>query len=287
MSESSQGSKVVLLTSPGLGQRLLAQRLQDTVGLAALVEEHRPMPLGGKGAGLKKLLARVVGRATVGRLLQLKHRLGEPAIERRVRQLEERLKAEGEKELLGAHGPDPKTWPDVPRLQIPRVNRAEAVEWCRSHRPDVLIVYGTSILKEPMIQVPRLGVLNAHSSVLPHFRGVFSEFWQVFHGDLDHVGVTVHFIDTGVDTGDVVLQRRTSTEAPPAEMSESQVLDPYRLRARNVATTLEIYPEAAAAVLAGRETRQKQPSSDAQVFRSRDLTFERRLELLRRLGYDL
>lgn len=284
MAEIKSESRVVLLTSPGLGQRLLAHRLAQTVGLTALVEEHRPMPLGGKGAGLKKLLARLVGRATVGRLLNLKYRLSEPAIERRVRRVEERLKEQGETELLKTHGPDPKTWPDVPRLQIPRVNRAEAVDWCRSHRPDLLIVYGTSILKEPMIQVPRLGVLNAHSSILPHFRGVFSEFWQVFHGDLNHVGVTVHCIDTGVDTGDIVMQRRTPTETTG---SEAERLDPYRLRARNVATTLEIYPEAAAAVLASRETRQKQPLSDAQVFRSRDLTFERRLELLRRLGFDL
>lgn len=279
MAKTKSASRVVLLTSPGLGQRLLARRLADTVGLTALLEEHRPMPLGGKGAGLKKFLARLVGRATVGRLLNLKHRLAEPPIERRVRQLEERLKGQGESELLDAHGPDPKIWPDVPRLQVPRVNRLDAVDWCRSHNPDLLIVYGTSILKEPMIEVPRLGVLNAHSSILPHFRGVFSEFWQIFHGDLDHVGVTVHCIDTGVDTGDIVLQRRTSTEG--------EGLDPYRLRARNVATTLEIYPEAAAAVLAGRETRQKQPFSDDRVFRSRDLTFERRLELLRRLGFDL
>lgn len=271
--------KVVLLTSPGLAQRLLAQRLHREIGLDGLVVEQRPAPLGGKAAGLKRLLSRILGRPRFDRLLALKHRLGEPRIERRVRRIEQRLRRTAERQLLAEHGPDPAGWPAVDTLITPRVNREEAVAWCRRRRPDLILVYGTSILKEPMIRLPRLGVLNAHSSILPHFRGVFSELWQVLQGDLDHVGVTVHFIDPGVDTGDLVLQAHSSVQG--------EAIDPYALRYRNVATTLEIYPRAARAVLSGEETRTPQANSSAPTYRSRDLTFERRLELLRRLGHDL
>ena len=271
--------KVLLLTSPGLAQRLLAQRLHRELGLDGLVVEQRRAPLGGKAAGLKRLLSRILGRSLFDRLLSIKHRLGEPRIERRVRRLEEGLQRAAEQRLLAEHGPDPASWPPVDLLETPRVNNGDAVAWCQRRQPDLILVYGTSILKEPMIRLPRLGVLNAHSSVLPHFRGVFSEFWQALQGDFEHVGVTVHCIDPGVDTGDLVLQAHSPVEGDR--------VDPHTLRCRNVATTLEIYPQAARAVLSGEAQRQPQPTSSAPTYRSRDVTFERRLELLRRLGFDL
>ncbi len=276
---ATSDGKVLLLTSPGLPQRLLAQRLHREIGLDGLVVERRRAPLGGKAAALKRSASRVLGRALFDRLLSIKHRLGEPRMERRVRRLEEDLQRAAEQRLLAEHGPDPASWPPVDILETPRVNNGDAVAWCRRRRPDLILVYGTSILKQPMIRLPRLGVLNAHSSILPHFRGVFSEFWQVLQGDFDHVGVTVHCIDPGVDTGDVVLQARSPVDG--------ENVDPYTLRCRNAATTLEIYPRAARAVLSGEETRQAQAASPAPTYRSRDLTFERRLELWRRLGHDL
>ena len=129
-----------------------------------------------------------------------------------------------------------------------------------------------------MIRVPTHGVLNAHSLILPHYRGVFSEFWQTLEGRLDTAGVTFHFVDEGVDTGDVVLQVRTECEPG---------IDPYRVRGRNVAATVSAYPQAARSVLRGDGERRRQEASDAPTFRSRDRTLDKRLELLRALGHDV
>lgn len=279
--------RVLLLTSRGLPQRLLAQRFHRQIGLDGIVVEHRPAPLGGKAAGLKRGLSRLLGRRRFDRLLALKHRLGESALERQLRRLEEGWRRAADERLLQGQGPDPKAWPSVEVLTTPRVNRQEVVQWCRDRRPDLIVVYGTSILKDAMIEVPRLGVLNAHSSILPHYRGVFSEFWQALHGSYDSVGVTVHFIDLGVDTGDIVQQAHSLNPSRELSAEERRGLDPYRLRALNVATTLDIYPVAARSVLHGEETRRAQPTAEAPAFRSRDLTFERRLELLRQLGHPL
>jgi methionyl-tRNA formyltransferase len=178
--------------------------------------------------------------------------------------------------LASLQGSAPEGWPEDVEVAVRRSpNLKSAVAWCRERQPDLILVYGTSILKGPMIRLPRLGVLNAHSSILPAYRGVFSEFWQTLHGRLKTAGVTIHSIDEGVDTGDLLVQQRTHCESG---------IDPYRLRCRNVLTTLEAYPKAALQVLSGTAEHRRQRPSNQPTYRARDLTFAKRLELWRRLG---
>lgn len=71
--------------------------------------------------------------------------------------------------------------------------------------PDLLLTirYGV-ILKQPLISVPRLGVLNLHSGILPTYRGVLATFRALMH-EAGHVGCTLHYIrDPTIDTGDIV-----------------------------------------------------------------------------------
>lgn len=274
------GGRVLLLASPGLPQRLLAAELARRLPLFGIVVERRPPSTRGRASRLKRRLRRVLGDTLYERLLALKRRLTTPHIERKVERIEGELKRRAETEMLDSLGAlPPAGWPaGVETFETPSVNRRAAVAWCRERQPGLILVYGTSILRAPMIRVPTRGVLNAHSSILPSYRGVFSEFWQTLNGQLDTTGVSVQFIDEGVDTGDLVLQRKTASEPG---------IDPYRLRCRNVVTTLEIYPEAARLVLAGEEERCPQGPSDQTTFRSRDMTFEKRLELLRKLGFEL
>ncbi|NNJ59544.1 MAG: methionyl-tRNA formyltransferase [Dactylosporangium sp.] len=75
------------------------------------------------------------------------------------------------------------------------------------YRPDLLIVYGFNwILPESVLAIPRLGALNVHSSLLPRYRGPAPVLWAIRNGDAA-VGVTVHRMDAGVDTGPILAQR--------------------------------------------------------------------------------
>jgi methionyl-tRNA formyltransferase len=69
-------------------------------------------------------------------------------------------------------------------------------------------------LRKQLLEVPRLGVLNAHLGLLPEIRGMSSPEWSL----LQHipVGVTIHFMDTGIDTGPI-LQRYEFPHAPQCE----------------------------------------------------------------------
>ena len=77
----------------------------------------------------------------------------------------------------------------------------------RQCQPDVLVsAYFSQILKSEIIQLPRFGVLNIHPGWLPAYRGAMAYFW-VLHNGSDPGGVSVHWIDEGIDTGEI-LERR-------------------------------------------------------------------------------
>src|SRR5205823_3279104 len=68
------------------------------------------------------------------------------------------------------------------------------------------------ILPPELLDVPRVGCLNVHPSLLPAHRGPAPLFWTFRHGD-PLAGLTVHWMDEGIDTGDIALQE----EIPVAE----------------------------------------------------------------------
>jgi folate-dependent phosphoribosylglycinamide formyltransferase PurN len=70
--------------------------------------------------------------------------------------------------------------------------------------PDLIIFAGGNILRKPLLAIPRLGVLNVHLGLLPEIRGMSSPEWSLLNGV--PVGITIHFMDSGIDTGPI-LQR--------------------------------------------------------------------------------
>lgn len=81
--------------------------------------------------------------------------------------------------------------------------------------PDLIIFTGGNILRRPLLNVPQLGVINAHLGLLPEIRGMSSPEWSLLNNV--PVGVAVHYIDEGIDTGPVLQQ----FELPNAADSES------------------------------------------------------------------
>lgn len=82
--------------------------------------------------------------------------------------------------------------------------------YLNSHKVDLLFVYGmSSLLPRSIWSIPEKGTVNLHLSYLPDWRGPFPEFWYYYNYDLEP-GVTVHYIDEGEDTGDIILQRKFS-----------------------------------------------------------------------------
>lgn len=81
-------------------------------------------------------------------------------------------------------------------------------EWVKNLVPDVMVVYSMSqLLKKDLFTLPRNGTINLHPTMLPKYRGPNPDFWMYYETDLNP-GVTVHYIDEGEDTGDIICQKQ-------------------------------------------------------------------------------
>lgn len=87
------------------------------------------------------------------------------------------------------------------------INSEKSINILSQLKPDILIsITSNEIFKEPLIKVPRLGIINLHSSLLPKHRGLMPSFWTLKNKD-EKSGVTVFFVDKGIDSGPIISQK--------------------------------------------------------------------------------
>ena len=79
--------------------------------------------------------------------------------------------------------------------------------------PKLIVVYSTSILKKELINAFPKRIINLHAGLSPYYRGSGTNFYPFYDKRLDCVGMTVHYIDAGIDSGEIVLQGRPELEA--------------------------------------------------------------------------
>ncbi len=127
----------------------------------------------------------------------------------------------------------------IPVLPLSNPNSGEGLATVRDFAPDLVLTirYG-AILKDAVISLPRFGVLNLHSGVLPDYRGVLATFRALAAGESE-IGCTLHFIeDASIDTGGIVDVRRIRVER--ARSLLWHVLALYRPGTEMIAAALEI-----------------------------------------------
>ena len=90
--------------------------------------------------------------------------------------------------------------------QPARLKDAETAEFLSRHHPDAVVVAYGHIIPKWMIDLPRLGCINLHASLLPKYRGAAPIQWALARGETV-TGVTTMQIDVGLDTGDILLKR--------------------------------------------------------------------------------
>jgi methionyl-tRNA formyltransferase len=99
---------------------------------------------------------------------------------------------------------------NLPLYQPKSVKKDEAtLDYLKNAQADVFVVvaYG-QILSQAMLDLPRLGCVNAHGSLLPKYRGAAPIQWSLYHGEAE-TGITTMLMDAGMDTGAMLLEART------------------------------------------------------------------------------
>jgi folate-dependent phosphoribosylglycinamide formyltransferase PurN len=104
---------------------------------------------------------------------------------------------------------------DIPAKKIKYfgdLNSKAAIEKLQELPADVVVVNGTRILSEKLINAVNVNFINAHVGITPQYRGVHGGYWALCQGDKNNCGVTVHLVDKGVDTGGVLYQETINVE---------------------------------------------------------------------------
>jgi methionyl-tRNA formyltransferase len=82
-------------------------------------------------------------------------------------------------------------------------NEPSSVEIISGLKPDLIVFTGGGIVRQELLEIPRLGILNCHMGILPKYRGSFPFVWAILQNDKKNIGCTVHFMDAGIDTGPI------------------------------------------------------------------------------------
>ena len=90
--------------------------------------------------------------------------------------------------------------------RVESANSRAVIELLRSAEPRVVVVNGTRILSEEILDCVEAPFVNVHAGITPMYRGVHGCYRALADGDPAHAGVTVHLVDSGVDTGEVIAQ---------------------------------------------------------------------------------
>lgn len=111
--------------------------------------------------------------------------------------------------------------------------------------PDVVLVFGTGILRQKLL-TPFVGrIINLHLGLSPYYRGAGTNFWPLVNREPEYVGATIHYLDAGIDTGPIIAHAR-----PAIDRGDG----PHDLGNKTIVAAARLLVDAARAHLDGRVT---------------------------------
>ena len=191
--------KIVVLTSETPANVWLVNQILARHDVAGIVIERRPLASTGaeKGERRRRMVQRHGYVRTLNKLLfnRLKSRYLAPADARTVKE-----------SFFGSGAPVAYARP-VPTVVVENINDPRCLAFIREHRPELLAVCGTSVLKPEVFTAAPKGAINIHTGITPEYRSADPIFWALYHREPEKVGVTIHFVDKGIDTGSIIHQQ--------------------------------------------------------------------------------
>lgn len=143
----------------------------------------------------------------------------------------------------------------LPVMQPERIKGDEAfLEEMKALNPDIIVVVAFGqILPESILNIPKYGCINIHGSLLPKYRGAAPIQWSILNEE-KVTGVTIMYMDKGMDTGDMLLKKEMPIESTDTYES---------LHDKMKVVGAEALKEAFPMIIAGGKERQKQNSDEA------------------------
>ena len=165
--------------------------------------------------------------------------------------------------LLGADPHLPDT--EVRSVSRGEINDSRMYDWVRSREPDAVVLFGTGIIRPPLLDGLGVPMINVHLGLSPYYRGSGTNFWPLHNGEPECVGATVHLAVQKVDAGAILAQFR-----PHAERSDRA----HELGTKVIRTAFEALPAVLDACRDGQVRPRTQNLEIGRVYRRADFTPE-------------
>jgi folate-dependent phosphoribosylglycinamide formyltransferase PurN len=114
------------------------------------------------------------------------------------------------KENVLAAGLSEAEIPKEKTMEVSSINSKQVAGFLTEIQPDVVVINGTRIISKKILSAIKCPVINMHAGITPMYRGVHGGYWALVNNDMENCGVTVHLVDEGVDTGNILYQEKIS-----------------------------------------------------------------------------
>jgi methionyl-tRNA formyltransferase len=97
-------------------------------------------------------------------------------------------------------------WPELPQIKVADINSRDTEKFTREIRPDLIVVSGTALIKEPLLGIPApIGMINLHTGLSPYVKGGPNcTNWCIANNNFQLVGNTIMWLNAGIDAGNII-----------------------------------------------------------------------------------
>jgi len=152
------------------------------------------------------------------------------------------------------------------------INNPKIFEQIKKINPDAVIVFGSSIIRDPLLSLIKSRAFNIHLGISPQYRGSATNFWAIYNNDFHNIGVTIHFIDQGIDSGDIIHQGRVNID---------MIDTPHTLGCKAIIKGGELIMKILQELKENKLVAQIQNRAEGKLYRRMDLKAEHILEVKR------
>ncbi|MBX2810601.1 MAG: formyl transferase [Myxococcales bacterium] len=183
---------VVIAGQPGISTNILFNALDKQVGVESIIIEKPPaswqiLRRRSKRLGFFRTASQALFRGGIVPIL--------------TRQATRRRQ-----DLLTAYQLDDHPIPDTRTMYVDSVNHQQTRDHLEELNPNIVVLSGTRIVAPPTLACIPAHFINMHAGLTPSYRGVHGGYWALACGEPEACGVTIHLVDRGIDTGNILEQ---------------------------------------------------------------------------------
>lgn len=184
--------KIVLLCGKDLSSKVVYHELEKKFGISLVIAEDPENKLLFIKRRIKRLgLSKVIGQILFNLFIY------KPLTFLSKRRLSQ---------ILADHNLNDSDFPADKFIAVDSINSEATLKAIQEVYPDLIIVNGTRIISKKILNNVNCKLINTHAGITPKYRGVHGMYWALVNDDVKNSGVTVHYVDAGIDTGNIIDQ---------------------------------------------------------------------------------